>query len=229
MIKKIALHIIKGCILFVLFGLLYLLFAFILSRITVNQDIEAPEEVEIYILTNGIHTDLVVPTHTDHINWFSEFDFLERHMDMSMYKHLAIGWGDKGFYLNTPSWSELKVSTALKACIGVSGTALHVTYYKEMHEGKSCRRLMVSDRDYVELIRYILNSIKKDQNNKAIRIITSANRGDLDAFYEAKGRYHIFNTCNTWANRGLKYARQKACLWTIFQEPIFMKYKIEGE
>jgi len=28
---------------------------------------------------------------------------------------LAFGWGDKGFYLNTPTWADLKFSTAVKA------------------------------------------------------------------------------------------------------------------
>jgi hypothetical protein len=44
-------------------------------------------------------------------------------------------------------------------------------------------------------------------------------------FYNAKGRYSLFYTCNTWANQALKSANQKAALWTIFDFGIFQHYK----
>ncbi|RZJ24225.1 MAG: urease-associated protein, partial [Flavobacterium sp.] len=45
-------------------ALLYLIFAFILSRIPVNSAAVSSEEISIYILTNGVHTDIVVPAKT---------------------------------------------------------------------------------------------------------------------------------------------------------------------
>ena len=47
---------------------------------------------------------------------------------------VGLGWGDKGFYLETPTWADLKTSTALKAVSGYNTTAMHVTFYKEMQE-----------------------------------------------------------------------------------------------
>ena len=35
-------------------------------------------------------------------------------------------------------------------------------------------------------------------------------RSANDAFYEAKGRYSLFFTCNTWTNNALKICKQKA-------------------
>ncbi|HXU27639.1 MAG TPA: DUF2459 domain-containing protein, partial [Bacteroidia bacterium] len=49
--------------------------------------------------------------------------------------------------------------------------------------------------------------------------------GDNDSFYEAVGVYGLFYTCNTWANNGLKYCGQKACLWTPFEKGIFYQYR----
>ena len=46
-----------------------------------------------------------------------------------------------------------------------------------------------------------------------------------DAFYDAKGKYSLFYTCNTWANCALKAANQKASLWTVYDKGIFCHYK----
>jgi len=225
MIRKIFLLILKMVLAIIAFLLLYLLAAFVLSKLTINKESSAPEEMDIYLLTNGIHSDIVVPTITDQINWFTKLNFLNPTQDISTYKYLAIGWGDKGFYLNTPSWSELKVSTALKATVGISGTAIHATYYEDMSAAEDCKKIRISKEQYSRLINYIENSFEKDATGQFIKIETTANRGDRDAFYEAKGRYHIFNTCNNWTNKGLKASGQKACLWTVIQKPIFQKYE----
>ena len=37
-----------------------------------------------------------------------------------------------------------------------------------------------------------------------------------DAFYEAKGSYNAFNTCNAWIGEGLRAAGVAASLWTPF-------------
>ncbi|MFP3836064.1 DUF2459 domain-containing protein, partial [Chryseobacterium sp. SIMBA_028] len=50
-------------------------------------------------------------------------------------------------------------------------------------------------------------------------------RIDNDAFYDAKGTYSFFYTCNTWANNALKAAGQKAALWTPSDFGIFQHYK----
>jgi len=207
--------------------LIYLLTAFVLSRITIDEERLAPDELEIYLVTNGVHSDIVVPTITQEINWFSNLPFLNSNIDTSIYKYIAFGWGDKGFYLNTPTWSDLTLSTTLKACVGISGSAIHATYYKQMTESEFCKRILISKEQYGLLIKYIQNSFDRNEFGELIRIVNIANSGSLNAFYEARGRYNIFNTCNTWTNRGLKFCGQKACLWTAFQKPIFMKYEVK--
>ena len=54
------------CVLgFVVFVLAYLGIAWCLSRITVDREAGQPEEMAIYIKTNGVHTDLVLPLKSD--------------------------------------------------------------------------------------------------------------------------------------------------------------------
>jgi uncharacterized protein (TIGR02117 family) len=209
---------------FIAFVLLYLLAAYGLSRITVDKEAGGPKEMTIYILTNGVHTDLVVPIKTDLYDWSKEVKFAHTRSKDSSYQYLAMGWGDKGFYLETPEWKDLKASVAFKATFGLSTTAIHATFYKTMTEGESCRKILISKAQYQRLIDYIKGSFQKDSEGHFIPIATNAMYGDNDAFYEANGSYSMFHTCNTWANSGLKASGQKCCLWTAFDTGIFLKY-----
>lgn len=214
----------KTVLVLISFIALYLLSAFLLSLITVAAEENAKDEVEIYILTNGVHTDIVVPTSNDQFNWTDDISHISELTNPEDYKYLAIGWGDKGFYLNTPTWAELKFSTAFNAAFGLSTSAIHATYYSQMKESETCKKISISKEQYERLISFISKSLQRDGNGKALKIETSANKSEADAFYEANGTYSLFHTCNTWANNGLKYSGQKACLWTAFQNGIFLKY-----
>lgn len=211
----------------VLFGLIliYLIAVFSLSKITVNQEKNTKPEVEIYILTNGVHTDIVMPTKNDQIDWSQQVKFANTKAADSTYKYLAMGWGDKGFYLETPEWSDLKASVAFKAASGLSTTAIHATYYKSLREGADCKKMMISKEQYDRLIRYISQSFQKDAAGNFLNIKTDAIYGKTDAFYEATGSYSLFHTCNTWANSALKASGQKCCYWTATDSGIFSKYK----
>lgn len=211
---------------FISFVLLYLGIGFCLSRITVNKGVVAPAEMAIFIKTNGVHTDIVVPLRNEMMDWSKEIKFANTHLkDTAAIQYLAMGWGDKGFYLETPSWGDLKFSTAFKAAFALSTTAIHATFYATMPENESCKKIMISKEQYQRLINYIDGSLQHDPAGHVMNIVTNANYGNADAFYEAKGSYSMFHTCNTWANTALKKSGQKACLWTAFDTGIFAKYK----
>jgi len=203
---------------------LYILAAYFLPKITVKDEINTKDEIAIYIKTNGVHTDIVVPTKNEIIDWSQDFKFNNTDIADSTFQYLAIGWGDKGFYLETPTWAELKFSTAFKAAFGLNTTALHTTYYQKMDENEACKKIMISNSQYQRLIDYIFGSLDRDAQNQAIFIETNANYTKTDAFYEATGRYSLFHTCNTWANKALKASGQRACWWTPTDKGIFDKY-----
>lgn len=140
-------------------------------------------------------------------------------------QYLAIGWGDKRFYLETPTWADLKFKTAFKATFGLGNAAIHATFYRKMIESKSCKKIPLAGVQYSRLIDFISNSLRKDELGHSIYIRTNANYNDFDAFYEATGSFSLFRTCNSWANEALKISGQKCCLWTAFDKGIFSKYE----
>ncbi|WP_347343802.1 TIGR02117 family protein [Mucilaginibacter sp. JRF] len=203
---------------------IYLIAAFTVPVIGVSAEKVTDKDITIYILTNGVHTDIVVPLRTADKDWSQEISFKNVVRPDTNATLVAFGWGDKGFYLNTPTWAELKFSVAFKAAFGLSSSAMHTTFYKNLRESSSCKKIHISREQYLRLVGYIENSIKLDSMGHVINIKTTANYGDHDAFYEAKRRYNFFYTCNTWANYALKASGQKACLWTPRDKPLFDKY-----
>lgn len=218
--------ILKSIAFFILFILCYLGGAYLMSRIKVpSEQTKDKKEITIYILSNGVHTDIVVPVKNRQFDWSRHVLTKNTRQPDSTFTYLAFGWGDKGFYLNTPSWSELKTSTAFNAAFGLGSTAIHTTYYREMKENpENCVRLAITPKQYKRLVYYILGSLRLDQKGGLCFIPTNAVYGDTDSFYEAKGTYSLFQTCNSWANGALKSCGQRAALWTAFQGGIFCHY-----
>jgi len=210
---------------FTAFAVLYLLSAFVLSRMSVDKEWGSSNDVAIYILTNGDHTDIIVPVKNEIKDWSKEVTYQNTITRDTSAKLVALGWGDKGFYLNTPTWAQLKFSVAFKAVFGLSTSAIHATFYKSMHEDDECKEIMISNIQYSKLVAYVDSSFKRDTQGNVINIKTTANYNNNDAFYEAKGKYSLFYTCNTWANNALKACGQKACLWTPFDKGIFYQYR----
>ena len=204
---------------------MYVLAAYSFSKITIDKEPDTKPEVEIFILTNGVHTDIVMPTKNHQIDWSKQVQFQNTKSADSTYKYIAMGWGDKGFYLETPEWSDLKASVAFKAATGLSTTAIHATYYKRMKQGNDCKSMMISKEQYERLITFITDSFQKDGSGNFLPIKTNANYSKTDAFYEANGSYSIIHTCNTWANNALKASGQKCCFWTPMDSGIFSKYE----
>lgn len=207
------------------FLVVYVIAVYLISKITVNSDIAKVDEkdaIPIYILSNGVHTDIVVPITTEIKDWRKEIQFSQTQSKDSLMQFVGFGWGDKGFYLHTPEWSDLKVSTALKAIFGVSSSAMHTTFFKQLKEGENCKRILISKEDYQKLVVYISESFNNPTNPEWIQ---GYSYGKKDAFYEAKGSYSLFYTCNTWANCALKASNQKASLWTIYDKGIFCHYQ----
>jgi len=224
-LKKIIKYTGYALLWLIAFVVVYLLCAWCLSRIAVGK--EAGEgDMAIYIKTNGVHADIVVPLNNGLLDWSREVKFSNAHLhDTSVIKYLAMGWGDKGFYLKTPTWADLTVCTALKAAIGFNTTAIHATFYEAMQENDNCKKIMISSGQYQRLVNFIKKSFQTDSNGHVVPIVTNANYSNADAFYEADGKYSLFHTCNTWTNNALKSCGQKACLWTPFDTGIFHLYK----
>lgn len=205
----------------------YAVVAVAVSRITVaKQPTSEVADIPLFVYSNGVHTDLVMPVKTSLIDWSRQVQYAHTLANDPSYPYVGIGWGDKGFYLDTPTWADLKVSTALRAAFWLSSAAMHATFYREadLRPGADCIALHLTRRQYAQLIAYIQASFRPDAAGRA-QLIAGHSYGRNDAFYEAHRVYSVLYTCNTWANDGLKISGQKACLWTPMESGIMNLYR----
>lgn len=212
-IVRYALRLLLG---FVCFVLLYLFASWALPYVKVNGDYAAPASgMTIFVESNGVHTDFLLPVKSMQKDWTAMFPYRDFEAVDSSYHYISIGWGDKGFFLNTPSWSDLTFSTAFKASFGLSSTAMHITYQHEPKQDSMCRALTITPQQYDTLIAYINHSFLQQDGN--IVQIHHPGYNKQDCFYEANGTYSLFKTCNIWTNNGLKVMGVKTGMWTPFQ------------
>jgi len=204
---------------------MYLLAAWLLPHVTVNPE-GAPGPHRVYIVSNGVHTDLVLPARLGTQDWHGMLDPAHGTRPDSLAEWIAFGWGDKGFYLDTPTWAELKASTAFKAAFGLGGSAMHITWCHEPVPGPRCRWFTLSDAGHRALVQYIQRGFLRGADGLPVRIV-GAHYDRTDVFYEGVGTYSLFGTCNGWTNAGLKACGAKACLWTPFEGGLMDLYEPE--
>src|SRR3546814_2455113 len=65
------------------------------------------------------------------------------------------GWGERNFYLQTPSWSDLDLSVAARALIYGRRTLLHVDHVHDPRPGPDMRPVTISEAQYALLARRI--------------------------------------------------------------------------
>ncbi len=204
--------------------LLYALAAWLLPHIRVNADFhDAEMGVPVFVRSNGVHTDIILPLCGPAKDWSMYLPFANTVSKDAAFTHVAFGWGDKGFYLETKEWADLKASTALKAAFGLSGSAMHVTFCQHPVLDERCRSVLVAPSTLGRLTAAVASGFAVGADGKPLWI-AGRHYDRNDAFYEGTGRYGLFFTCNTWANSVLKDAGLPAAFWTATAGGILQQY-----
>ncbi len=207
-IRNLFRYIIRSLLFLAAAILLYYLAALVFSIIPTRPKTQVCASTSSYfITTNGIHLDVVVPK-----DFFAEDNWAGLTIPDRV-QYVAVGWGDKGFYLETPTWDDLKLSTALQALFWKSETAMHLTYYTR--KPTSWRAIELCPEQIADLQTYMLDSFEKTKDGRVMEIL-GAGYTDSDLFFEAVGNYSVFRTCNNWANQALKAAGVKTAVWSPF-------------
>ena len=224
LIKKCFRFLIFSLVIFISCILIYLACAFIFSRITIEGHKEKKAIHTVFLMKSGIHMDFLLPICNELKDWQEEFPISNTRSKDSTYKKIAIGWGSKDFYMNTPTWDDLTLKIFLISNFGLGSSAIHVKYYTDtLPKDSKILSLKLSDNQYKKLVKYIENSLKRSATTKSSFILPKNPKvlSKNDAYYDAKQNYSLLFTCNSWINNGLKESGQKACLWTPNSQGIF--------
>jgi uncharacterized protein (TIGR02117 family) len=195
---------------------LYVVAALGLGTIPVNRDYQSTfGGTEIFVCSNGVHTDFVLPVATPVMDWSKRFPPGDFSGPVAGFDHLGIGWGNLDFYRSTPRWQDFSIGTALHAVLGFGPSALHIQYRTSPGPTERCGRLTLGDAQYRALVDYIDGSLMSSAAGDAA-IPAAPGYGGSDAFYLATGRFSLFRSCNVWVGEGLKAARLPTGIWTPF-------------
>lgn len=184
------------------------------SLMPVNNGWNPPDEgVTIYVHDNGIHTGLVLPLRKAEADW-SDLVRPDHLANAEMAAdHLLFGWGDRVFYVETPTWGDLRSGTALTALIGSEGALIHVDHIRAPRPADYLRPITVSPAQYRRIAENIRAQFTLDANGASQPL---PGYGANDVFYEAEGRYSALMTCNEWTGSILRDAGVRVGAWTPF-------------
>ena len=215
-------YLLRGILVVVLLPLTYVLLAVLLGVMPVNRsyDTAVSGGVELFIRSSGVHTDFVMPIRSASINWHSYFPATQfRRVNPATMTHIAFGWGDRAFYLETPTWADLKASTVVQALFLKSSSAMHVTYLRNPKPSAHVKRVVITQHQYDRLVGYIISSFEQKPNG-TFDWVSGSGYGISDTFYTAKGSYSLFKTCNDWTGKGLREIGVKTGVWTPFAQSV---------
>lgn len=174
--------------------------------------------VRIYVEDNGIHTSIIVPVVAEGIDWRG----LVRAEDLrdprfAGHSHLSIGWGDRAFYVGTPTWGDLNPKTVLRAAVGSDDTVLHIGHLPAPAGEAGVRSLVLRPAEYRRLAAFLRASFSTGPDGRAGSV---PGYGLSDAFYTAHGRYSALRTCNSWTGEALRHAGVRMGAWTPFSATV---------
>jgi Protein of unknown function (DUF2459) len=172
----------------------YLGAAAILGRVPVNPGWTEPAQgITIFVQTNGVHTGIVLPA--------------------GPHRWRAFGWGNRAFYLDTPTWAEARAATILRALTGQGPTVVHIDELGDFAADANWRPLRLRPDEYRRLRAAIAETF--EPGGQPI-----PGYGPQDRFYPGRGAYSAFVTCNVWTSRTLARAGVRTGWWTPFESDV---------
>jgi uncharacterized protein (TIGR02117 family) len=202
--------------------LVYLAAIPVLGLIPVNAGWrEAESGVVIFVNTNGVHTGIGMPMHNDIMDW-RPYAPAEHLREPIAGNYLFVGYGHRAFYLETPSWAELSLWTALDAAFGNGQTLIHVDHVVDPGEGPEQKALTLSPEEYRRLVRYVRDRFRLGLDGRTLPVL-GRGYGAHDMFYEAEGGYSAWLTCNEWTGRALRAAGVRMGFWTPLEQGVMWR------
>lgn len=156
------------------------------------------EQRSIYVIEQGWHVGLAlrradIPA-----------GMLPEQADFPQARYLELGWGDVDYYQADDPGLGVLFSAALRSRASV----LHVVgvegELREHFPPTSVLRIDVSPAELYDFSAFLHRSFARDDTARVDALGPGLVAGSF--FYPASGRFHVFNTCNTWAALALQAA-----------------------
>ena len=201
---------------------LYLFGALIGALIPVNASWREPDRgVTIYVASNGIHADLVVPATAQGLDWRPFVPKSDAAAVPAGAEWIAFGAGERRVYLETPTWGDITPRTIWAATSG-GERVMHVEWVSD--PAYAARAIRLTPEQYRRLWAAIRAGFLLDARGRPIKI-DHPGYGAGDSFYKGVGKASATQTCNQWVASRLRLAGVKAPLWSPFVQGLTWRYR----
>jgi uncharacterized protein (TIGR02117 family) len=178
---------------------------------------------QIYVVSQGWHTGLVVPSHSlpDSI-WPEAYPFDE-------YPHLQVGWGDKDFYQNKEGFNPWY---GIKAAAWPTESAVQVVGLRKItnlqYYANQTISLALDDQELDSLSGFILSEFAYDSTGMLIPLEDGL-FGE-SRFFLGSRTYYFPRNSNVWTARALKQAGLDISpIWYQTHGSLMRRVREEGE
>jgi uncharacterized protein (TIGR02117 family) len=185
-----------------------------------ERPVAVDETRRILVVSNPIHTDIAIPLDAETRAAYGFLGASGVPVGEPAAEWLVIGWGGRSFYLETPTWADLKPMPVFRA-LTIDQSVMHVDIAGPIDEGHpAIRAFDLHPADFQNLSDFIQASFVRQRGE--VVVIPGAGYGTYDQFFEAHGSFNALIGCNTWTARALRSASIRTGWWNPLPQTLSM-------
>ncbi len=120
---------------------------------------------------------------------------------------LIFGWGSRAFYTTAGTYADITPGPVFTAATG-DAAVIRLDVAGPLSPHPNLRYLDLSEPQYLALIAGLLQAFAAET------ALDHPGFTGTDAFFPAKGRFHLFRTCNVWVGQTLRASGIPFGIWT---------------
>lgn len=166
----------------------------------------------ILLLSNPIHTDIAFPADPDVVARFAFLADDGLPVASPGVDWIMAGWGGREFYLETPTWADLRPYPLLRG-LTLDRSVMHMAVGGAIDaSADGVTELAVSAAEFESMMAMTLASFAHGSDG-AIEPISGRSYGEFDRFYEANDYFNALGGCNTWTGEVLRAGGIRTGAW----------------
>ncbi len=187
-----------------------------------RADLPGGTEYLIGLARGPIHYDFLIPLSSETRAQFAFAEAAGVPIANPDAEWLVLGWGAEGFYTTAGTYSDITAGAVLRAAMG-EAAVLRLDVAGNVQGVPGLSFLTLSEPQFAALLAAIDASFQRDQTATPIPL-PYAGFTPTDAFFAARGDFHLFHTCNAWIGETLRAAGVPFGIWTPTPQAVSLSF-----
>jgi len=189
---------------------------------------DKPASRNIYLISTAIHSDIAVPADKDLFEKFGHLADAGFDLDYPGAQWIVFGWGSRAFYINTPTWANLKPGPLFTALTLDRETVMRVSRIATFNAGSPrVQKISLTSDQYDRLLASIAESFQLDGETQHVE--KTDGYTEHDAFFAAHGWFNALVGCNVWTAKILRNAGLHTGSWTPLPQTLYWSLNLHND